>query len=121
MKQIWFYGLILQASTVTSLIFIGVQFIRPKLNDPPVTAEIVAPPEVKSIFRHSCYSCHSNETKLPWFDQMVPAYWIVSNDVRRARAHLNFSEIAGLPEELQRLALSDAFNQIQLGATPLPS
>ena len=46
--------LILQASGVILLIFIGAQFIRPKLNDPPVTAEIVAPPEVKSIFRHSC-------------------------------------------------------------------
>jgi hypothetical protein len=52
---------------------------------------------------------------------MVPAYWIVSYDVRRARAHLNFSEIAALPEEQQRLALFDAFNQIQLGAMPLPS
>jgi hypothetical protein len=113
--------LILQASGVILLIFIGAQFIRPKFNDPPVTAEIVAPPEVKSIFRHSCYSCHSNETKLSWFDQLVPAYWIVSNDVRRARAHLNFSEIAALPEEQQRLALFDAFNQIQLGAMPLPS
>jgi hypothetical protein len=112
--------LILQASGVILLIFIGAQFIRPKLNDSPVTAEIVAPPEVKSIFRHSCYSCHSNETKLSWFDQLVPAYWIVSNDVRRARAHLNFSEIAALPEEQQRLALFDAFNQIQLGAMPLP-
>jgi hypothetical protein len=46
---------------------------------------------------------------------MVPAYWIVSSDVRRARAHLNFSEIAALPEEQQRLALFDAFDQIQLG------
>ena len=119
--EIWFYRLILQAAGVTLLIFIGVQFIRPKLNDPPVTAEIVAPPEVKSIFRHSCYSCHSNETKLPWFDQIAPAYWIVSKDVRRARAHLNFSEIAALPEEQQRLVLFDAFNQIQLGAMPLPS
>ena len=121
MKPMWLYRRILQASGVILLILIGVQFIRPKLNDPPVTAEIVAPLEVKSIFRHSCYSCHSNETKLTWFDQMVPAYWIVSYDVRRARAHLNFSEIAALTEEQQRLALFDAFNQIQLGAMPLPS
>src|ERR1700758_5245086 len=113
--------LILRTSGVALLIFIAVQFIRPKLNDPPVTAEIVAPPDIKAIFKDSCYSCHSNETKLPWFDQMVPAYWIVSNDVRRARAHLNFSEIAALPEEQQRLALFDGFNQIRLGAMPLPS
>src|SRR5258708_7019960 len=116
-----FYRLVLPALGIALMIFVGFQFMRPKLRDPPVTAEIVAPPEVKAIFKHSCYSCHSNETKLPWFDQMVPAYWIVSSDVRRARAHLNFSEIAALPEEQQRLALFDAFNQIQLGAMPLPS
>ncbi len=51
----------------------------------------------------------------------MPAYWIVSRDVRRARVHLNFSEIAALPEEQQKLALFDAFNQIRLGAMPLPS
>ena len=121
MKQTSFCKLILPALGIALMIFVGLQFIRPKLSDPPVTAEIVAPPEVKAILKHSCYSCHSNETKLLWFDQMVPAYWLVSSDVQRARAHLNFSEIAALPEEQQRLALFDAFNQIRLGAMPLPS
>ncbi len=51
----------------------------------------------------------------------MPAYWIVSRDVHRARAHLDFSEIGALPEEQQKLALFDAFNQIRLGAMPLPS
>jgi hypothetical protein len=121
MKRTSFYRLVLPALGIALMIFVGLQFMRPKQSNPPLTAEIVAPPEVKAIFKHSCYSCHSNETKLPWFDQMVPAYWIVSSDVQRARAHLNFSEIAALPEEQQRLALFDDFNQIQLGAMPLPS
>jgi hypothetical protein len=121
MKQTSRYRLILSALGIALLIVAGLQLMRPKLSNPPVTAEIVAPPEVKAIFKHSCYSCHSNETKLIWFDQIVPAYWLVSSDVRRARAHLNFSEIAALPEEQQRLALFDAFNQVRLGAMPLPS
>ena len=50
----------------------------------------------------------------------MPAYWIVSRDIPQARAHLNFSEIGALPEAQQKLALFDAFNQIQLGAMPLP-
>jgi hypothetical protein len=118
MKRTSFYRLVLPALGIALMIFVGLQFMRPNQSNPPLTAEIVAPPEVKAIFKHSCYSWHSNERKLPWFDQMVPAYWI---DVRRARAHLNFSEIAALPEEQQRLALFDDFNQIQLGAMPLPS
>jgi len=101
--------------------FIGIQFIRPALPNPPVIAELQAPPEVKEILRNSCYSCHSNETRLPWFDEVVPAFWIVTRDVREARRHLNFSEIGKLPAAQQKGFLFEAINQIQMGAMPLPS
>src|ERR1700686_5086000 len=121
MPKIPHFRLLLRFGGMGFLLFAGLQFVRSELRNPPVTAEIQAPPEVKAIFKHSCYNCHSNETQLSWFDRIVPAYWIVSRDVRRARAHLNFSEIGALPEEQQKLALFDAFNQIRLGAMPLPS
>jgi hypothetical protein len=106
---------------VLCLVFVGIQFIRPTLTNPPITAELQAPPEVKAILRNSCYSCHSNETKLPWFDKVVPAYWIVNSDVNEARRHLNFSEIGKLPAAQQKGFLFEAVNQIQMGAMPLPS
>jgi hypothetical protein len=99
----------------------GAQFIRPALNNPPVTAELQAPPEVKQILQNSCYNCHSNQTKLPWFDEIVPAYWIVAGDVKEARKHLNFSEIGKLPAAQQKGFLFEAVNQVQLGAMPLPA
>jgi Haem-binding domain/Cytochrome P460 len=102
------------------LIFLGLQLARPVITNPPVTADLQAPPEVKAILRNSCYNCHSNETKLPWFDQIVPAYWLVAQDVKQARKHLNFSEIAKLPAARQKGILFEAINQIQLGAMPLP-
>jgi Haem-binding domain/Cytochrome P460 len=110
--------------TVVAIFFVAfvcIQFVRPRLDNPPVTAELQAPPEVKQVFKNSCYSCHSNETKLPWFDQVVPAYWLVTRDVKEARSHLNFSEIAKLPAAQQKGLLFEAVNQIQLGAMPLPS
>jgi Haem-binding domain/Cytochrome P460 len=101
--------------------FVAIQFVRPALTNPPVTAELQAPPEVKQILRNSCYSCHSNETRLPWLDRVVPAYWVVRSDVREARRHLNFSEIGKLPAAQQKGSLFEAVNQIQMGAMPLPS
>jgi len=89
--------------------------------NPPVTAEIQAPPEVRAILRSSCYNCHSNETRLPWFDQVVPAYWLVHHDVLEARRHLNFSEIGSQPAAKQKAVLYEAVNFIQMGAMPLPS
>lgn len=101
--------------------FVGIQFFRPELTNPPVTAELQAPTAVKQVLRNSCYSCHSNETKLPWFDKVVPAYWLVASDVNEARRHLNFSEIGKLPPAQQKAFLFEAVNMIQLGAMPLPS
>ena len=92
-------GRVLASTAVAGLI--AMQFIRPAITHPPVTAEIQVPAPVRQILRNSCYNCHSNETELAWFDRVVPAYWIVSRDVHRARAHLNFSEIGALSEQLQ--------------------
>src|SRR5450432_2511171 len=83
----------------------ALQFIRPRLINPPVTGEIAAPPEVRQILKNACYDCHSNEGKLAWFDEVVPAYWLVNHDVREARRRLNFSEIGKRPAAEQSAAL----------------
>lgn len=102
-------------------VFLGIQLIRPTLANPPVTADLDAPAEVKQILKTSCYNCHSNETKLPWFDRLAPGYWLVVSDVKEARKHLNFSEIGKLPAAQQKAALYEAVNMIQLGEMPLKS
>lgn len=101
------------------IIMLGVQFVRTKLDNPPVTADIKAPPEVVQILHTSCYDCHSNETKLKWFDEIVPAYWIVASDVKHARKALNFSEWGKLPQPQQKAKLYMALNQILFKEMPL--
>jgi hypothetical protein len=112
---------ITKLSAVGVVVLVGIQAIRPAITHPPATAEIEVPAAVKQILRNSCYNCHSNETSLSWFDQIVPAYWLVASDVRRARSRVNFSEIGRLPAAAQRGTLYEAVNQIRLGAMPLPS
>jgi hypothetical protein len=112
---------VLSVVALLGVVFVGLQFVRPELTNPPITAELAAPPEVKQVLRNSCYNCHSNETKLLWLDKVVPAYWVVTKDVTEARKHLNFSEIGRLPAAQQKAALFEAVNMIQLGAMPLPS
>jgi hypothetical protein len=96
------------------------QLIRPSIPSGPIAAEIQAPPRVRQILEKDCYSCHSNERRLAWFDEIVPAYWLVRHDVLTAREHLNFSTLGAKPGEAQRAALYEAVNMIQLGAMPLP-
>lgn len=112
---------LVQIAVVLGIVFIAIQFIRPTLTNPPVTADLQAPPQVKQILKNSCYSCHSNETKLPWFDEIAPANWIAVSDVNEGRRHLNFSEIGKLPAAQQKGLLFEAISNIQMGAMPLPS
>jgi Cytochrome P460/Haem-binding domain len=58
---------------------------------------------------------------LAWFDRVVPAYWVVASDVKRARRPVNFSEIGAQPAAQQQATLYEAVNMIRFGAMPLPS
>jgi mono/diheme cytochrome c family protein len=98
--------------------FVAIQFYRPQLTNPPVLADFQAPPTVKQIFVTSCYDCHSNQSKIPWFDQPAPAYWLVVRDIKRGRMHLNFSNFGKQSPASQKAVLYEAVNMIRLGAMP---
>jgi hypothetical protein len=100
--------------------FTVLQLVRPDIPAKPATAELQVPPQVHRILERDCYSCHSDQRRLAWFDEIVPAYWLVRNDVLTAREHLNFSTLAEKPAAVQRATLFEAVNMIQLGAMPLP-
>jgi hypothetical protein len=101
------------------IIGIAIQFIRPRLDNPPVTGDLQAPEEVKAILQRACYDCHSNQTKLAWFDLPAPAYWLVVDDVKEGRAVLNFSEISNLPKGQQAAKLFESIFQVEQNAMPL--
>ncbi len=100
--------------------FLLLQAVRPGIPTRVATAELQAPPDIKRILERDCYSCHSDQLKLSWFDQVVPAYWLVRRDILTAREHLNFSTLGSKPPAAQKAALFEAVNMIQFGAMPLP-
>jgi hypothetical protein len=102
------------------VLFVLLQFVRPSIPAKPATAELQAPSAIKNILVKDCYSCHSDERRLAWFDEIVPAYWLVRHDILTAREHLNFSTIGSRPAAAQKAALYEAVNMVQLGAMPLP-
>jgi Haem-binding domain/Cytochrome P460 len=101
-------------------VFALLQVVRPNIPSQPATDELQAPPEVKQILERTCYSCHSDQRRLSWFDQIVPGYWLVRHDILLAREHLNFSTIGSRPASVQKATLYEAVTMIQLSAMPLP-
>jgi hypothetical protein len=117
MSKISVVGKVIVAGVV---VFALLQLVRPSIPVKPTTAELQAPPEVKHILEKDCYSCHSDQRRLSWFDQIAPGYWLVRHDILTAREHLSFSTLGSKPAAVQKATLYEAVNMIQLGAMPLP-
>ena len=63
-------------------------------------------PSVANVFSRACINCHSEKTRWPWYSQVAPASWLVEDDVKRARKHLNLSRWDGLGTAEQRVLLT---------------
>lgn len=62
-------------------------------SNPPVLSEPAwDSPTTRAMAVTSCFDCHSNETKWPWYSNIAPMSWLVQWDVDRGRQALNFSE-----------------------------
>ncbi|MFQ5678745.1 MAG: heme-binding domain-containing protein [Gemmatimonadota bacterium] len=83
----------MQRLGLPTLILLGiVQLVPVRRPNPMVRQEIRAPAEVMAVLRRSCWDCHSNQTRWPWYSRLAPASWLVSRDVMRGRRSMNFSE-----------------------------
>lgn len=98
---------------------IGVQFVEVERKNPPVVADLIAPPEVKAILKTACYDCHSNETKWPWYSSVAPISWMISDHVKEGREHLNFSNWENLYSGKKAEFKKEIWEEINGGKMPL--
>jgi hypothetical protein len=98
---------------------VAAQLVRCSHDNPPVTAEIQAPADVQQILERSCYDCHSNETRWPWYSQVAPVMWLVAHDVDEGREHLNFSTWGGLSEKVKTKAKQEIAEVVEKGEMPM--
>ena len=104
------------------IIFIVMQFIRPDRTNIAVekSMEIQTPVEVTQIFQSACYDCHSNETRWPWYSEISPFAWVISNHVTQGRKALNFSIWENYSEEEKKEHLKDIYRTVY-ASMPLQS
>ena len=101
-------------------ILVFIQFIPADRSNPPISADLNVTPEVKEILKNSCYDCHSNETVWPWYSYVAPVSWLITNDVKDGRRHLNFSEWELLSTRDQIKASDEIREEVEEGEMPLP-
>ena len=50
------------------------------------------PEQVAGLLTNSCYDCHSNNTRYPWYNRISPVSWYLHKHVVAGKEALNFSE-----------------------------
>jgi hypothetical protein len=77
------------------------------------------PPSVRDALDQACSNCHSERTRWPWYSHVAPVSWLVENDVKRAREHLNLSRWDRLDPGRQRSLLTAIATVIENREMPL--
>ena len=112
---------------VLVVIFVGMQAIRPTLSNPPVdesqtiNTRTQITPQVASILDRSCRDCHTSKTVWPWYTQIAPVSWWLSNHVNDGRRNLNLSEWGKLAPDRQDRKLRQICDEVSDGVMPLSS
>ena len=99
-----------------------IQFVPIDRENPHVHKDLtfIAPPEVISILKNSCYDCHSNETVWPFYSYIAPVSWLVERDVEFGREDLNFSEWNKMTENDIEHAKEEIIEEISRDTMPMP-
>lgn len=105
--------------------FIGMQFKQPDRTNPPldesktIYALLNVKPEVKAILDRSCTDCHSHNTTWPWYSYIAPASWLVADDVKEGRKHLNLSDWAHYKPQRAIARLDQICQELQDDKMPI--
>jgi hypothetical protein len=111
------------------IVFIALQFFHPEKNiDDSNTAlsndvSKIFPMEenVQNILKTSCYDCHSNNTKYPWYSKVQPVAWWLNDHIKEGKKEINFNEFATYSLRRQYKKFEEIVKQIKQDEMPLAS
>ncbi|WP_452600746.1 heme-binding domain-containing protein [Pontimicrobium sp. MEBiC06410] len=107
--------------------FVGIQFMPVDYNQSNVTPKTDfmlvhnVPEPIQKRLRVSCYDCHSNNTKYPWYNKIQPIAWFLEDHIEEGKAELNFNEWDSLSNRRKVSKLRSIIKQIESGEMPLDS
>jgi hypothetical protein len=51
-------------------------------------------PRTRELMVNACFGCHSNEVEWPWYSNIAPISWLVTDHVEDGRDAVNYSEFS---------------------------
>ena len=107
--------------------FIAIQLIRPARNisgqvlASDITHTIAVPDKVLDLLKNSCYDCHSNNTRYPWYVNIEPMGWMMARHIKRGKENLTFDEFGSYSRRKQANKLRAIATSITDESMPISS
>src|SRR5262249_18911584 len=79
------------------------------------------PDDVNVILKKACNDCHTNNTRYPWYSNIQPVDWWLTNHIKEGKAHLNFDEYTNQNLRRQYHKLEETIDEVKEGGMPLNS
>lgn len=109
------------------LLVVAIQFIRPARNNSEevagaaFTRQYAVPDSLNRVLTVSCFDCHSNHTRYPWYSNVQPFGWMLNRHIKRGQAELNFNQFGSCSIRRQISKLKAIASQVEDNEMPLPS
>ncbi len=104
--------------------FVAIQFFRPDSNSSKmastntITKLVMVPPNVQGLLHNACYDCHSNNTRYPWYMNMQPVAWFMSQHISEGKKELNFDAFGTYSGRRQMSKLKSIASSVKDGSMP---
>ena len=79
------------------------------------------PANVAAILKVSCYDCHSNNSRYPWYSELQPGAWFMAQHITKGRDELNFDEFNNYSKRRKKAKIKSIISQIEKDEMPLKS
>ena len=108
------------------IVVVAIQFIQPARNNnngQVLATDIIktfpVPDRILDVLKNSCYDCHSNNTRYPWYSFIQPGGWWMASHINDAKADLNFSDFGSYSIRKQQNKLRSIAKSIQDETMPI--
>lgn len=107
------------------VVFIAIQFYRPEKNisrendTAKFLRETNPPKEVRTILQNSCFDCHSNNTRYPWYNNIAPVSFWLADHIEEGKSELNFSEWETYSDKKKDHKLEELYEETERRSMPL--
>lgn len=109
------------------IVFVIAQFFGPEKNEgdlttiEPFLAETNPPEDVKVILKETCYDCHSDYTRYPWYNKITPVNYWLAEHINDGKKHFNVSNWEGSSVKRKDHKFEELIEMVEDKEMPLES